>query len=446
MNTFKIFINKIFTYLQNPWAIFLGVAAGIVIGIFFKDTAQIIGPWGTLYIDFLSMCIIPIIVTAIISSIGTLLKKKEAGFLLKKYILIVLVGYLIATSLGVAFSYIGQPGKNLPLSTRVELGKLITGFKSKNTNELTPEKIIYVHKQVKEQKMGIYDFMVKMIPQNIFSALSKGENLKILFFALILGVALGLIPDKLNQGLMNDISGFFQAFQKIISVALIVLPLALACIISEQIAHFGGSILIVLIKYLIMFFTLFLIFFAINVILMKIILKSKIFDSLKAFKSGLIIAFGSTNSYLAIPSLLKEFKNTLNLDENITKLFLPISISTFAFGSAMYFVINTLFFAQLYDVPISFTSMIIVIIGSIFASMATIGAPALIKISFFSITFFALNMPIAPAVAIILTISPMIEPFSEVWDLFTNNVVTTYLATRKMKEKEPLKDEKPQIT
>lgn len=416
--------------LRNPWAIAGGVLIGALIGFFFKDVAYFLAPWGELYVRFLEMCIIPIIVTAVVSSIGKLLKSESAGKYTKRIIFFIVGGLFLASCLGSLFAIMGRPGKGLQLNTQVELGKIITKYESKEVFEVVPEKVVTIHKQEMENKEGFFGFITKLVPSNIFSALSEGENVKILFFAIIFGIALGFVPGKMGEELLLNISGLFIALEKIIFFALYLLPFALICLISKQIAETGPTIFNILLKYVILYFSTILIMFFVNLTILWKKLKGSFFYSLKALKESLLIAVGSANIYVAMPSALKGMYEHLKLNKTTVTLILPIGVSIFAFGSTFFYAFNTLFFAQLFNISLSLQGYLIILIGAILASMGSIGAPVLIKITMLSIIFTPLGIPLGPAIAILTAIKPITESFEEAWDLHTNCVLTALIATK----------------
>ena len=66
--------------LKKPWAIILGMGAGILTGLFNKSLSLKVAPLGDAYLSFLSMCVIPIMATAVITSFGRLFRADPDDF------------------------------------------------------------------------------------------------------------------------------------------------------------------------------------------------------------------------------------------------------------------------------------------------------------------------------------------------------------------------------
>jgi len=76
--------GKRFEILLNPWVIILGMVTGGILGVYFKSFVFYIKPIGEIYLSLLQMSVIPIMVSAIVVSIGKLMKLKDANTYLKK--------------------------------------------------------------------------------------------------------------------------------------------------------------------------------------------------------------------------------------------------------------------------------------------------------------------------------------------------------------------------
>lgn len=417
-------------FLRNPWAIALGVLLGVLVGIFFHEFSELIGPWGDLYIRFLEMSILPIVITAVISSIGKLLKAKGASGYLKKLVLMIIVGLFVASTVGIVSASVGQPGEGLSLESQIELGKIITKFEKGENFEVVPEQIVSLKEDGSSKKEGLFSFFAKLVPSNVFQALSDGENIKILFFSIIFGIALGFIPDAYSTPILNIVHGIFIAMEKIIFFALYALPIALISLLAKQVAETGGTILVILVKYVLLYFTVLIALFLINLTILSRRLKTPFFQSLYALKEALLIGLGSANVYVALPSTLKAMHKEMHLDRHAVNLILPIGISIFPFGSTCFYAFNTLFFAQLFDVPVGLEGYVIVLFGAILASASSVGAPVLIKLSMLAIIFTPLGLPLAPAIAILMAVKPITESFEEVLDLHCNCVLTALIANK----------------
>jgi len=422
-------LKKKLAFLKSPYAIFGGILIGAIIGVISKPLANTLAPWGEIYIRFLEMLIIPIIITAIISSIGKLLKSEARGRYLNKLVFTIIFSLLFASILGIFLSTATGPGRNLSLESRIGLGKIITKYQ-KGIIEIVPEDTITVMKKPDEKKESVFGFLTKLVPSNIFNALSQGENVKILFFAIIFGVALGMVASEYSNMLVGITASIFEALEEIISVVLYLLPFALICLIAKQSADTGTTVLGILIKYVISYFGILFALFFIFMVLMWRMVKIRFIDTFLAFREAILVAFGSANVYVALPSALSVLKTKMKLDKNTVNLVLPIGISIFPFASACFFAFNTVFLAQIFDVSLGLQGYAILWIGSLLAGIGSVGAPVLIKLAMFSIILVPLKIPLGPGIIVLTAIKPITESFEEVLDLCSSLILTTFIAKK----------------
>ncbi|OGN57510.1 MAG: hypothetical protein A3D18_04355 [Chlamydiae bacterium RIFCSPHIGHO2_02_FULL_49_29] len=374
------------------------------------------------------MLVIPLVVSALISSIGNLLNSKmEAGFI-KKIISIIFIGFFIASICGILLALIGKPGKGLNIESKINLGKIINKYESGSNFFLQPEAFTSV-KQENAKIESFVSIISSFIPNNIFFALKNGDNIKIIFFSIIFGISMGIMRNKNNIQLIKLSTGVYKSISKIIHFALNLIPFALLCLISNQVALMGVTVLYILLKYLVVFFVFIILLFSLGILIISIINKIKFFQIIDSLKEPLLIAFGSQNSYIALPSTLNALHKNQHLDFDKVNLVLPLGISMYSFGSALILSFNVIFFLQIFDIAISYNILLITVFGSIVITASSIGIPFFSKLPLFSIFFSLLGIPIAPAVAIILTLKPFTRPFIEVLSLL-NNCILTSLASK----------------
>ena len=65
--------------LTNPYVIVAGVVAGFLCGLFAKDVARAVEPIARVYLALLSMCMLPILVSALVWGIGQMRRHPETG-------------------------------------------------------------------------------------------------------------------------------------------------------------------------------------------------------------------------------------------------------------------------------------------------------------------------------------------------------------------------------
>lgn len=165
--------------LLEPKVIIAGVVAGLLTGYFFRSFGAAVAPYGIIYISLMSMCILPMMTTAIISGLGNLLRSPETRGSFRKMILIYGLGFLVPSLAGILAAVIGRPGVGLGNQDLSLLGEMVL---TANQASATPP-----------ASMSLLSFIGRIVPENIFAAFSEGRIISIVFVSILIGLAMGLV-------------------------------------------------------------------------------------------------------------------------------------------------------------------------------------------------------------------------------------------------------------
>ena len=186
-----LFKRKISLPMQVIIALVLGVVVGLL--LFGQDNvANYIKPFGDVFLNLIKMIIIPIVFCALALSISNLGDSKKIGSYGWKAILYFEIITTIAIGLGLIIGNLFKPGAGL------DPDKLPKGDISKyQSSASAAEQSTYGNHFI--------DTIVNIVPTNIFEALTKGELLPIIFFAVFFGLGLAAIGEKADpvKGFLN---------------------------------------------------------------------------------------------------------------------------------------------------------------------------------------------------------------------------------------------------
>jgi hypothetical protein len=88
----------------------------------------------------------------------------------------------------------------------------------------------------------------------------------------------------------------------------------------------------------------------------------------------------------------------------------PLGVTICRYGSVIYFSLATMFVAQLYDTPLDAQAYAIILIGSIFAGMATSGASGVLTLAMMLLVLEPLGLPFEAVLVLFIAIDPIIDP------------------------------------
>ncbi len=423
-----------FQWLTSPWAILAGISAGVAVGVFHKDFANFLAPVGKLYLSLLQMSVLPIMICAVVSSLANLLRSKTASRYLVRIIAVFLCGLVFSATVGICVGVWGGFGKTLDQQSRDALGKMLTenelGSNLKNTPGAVPESFISIFDPLKKARQfhPFQDFLSGIVPSNIFSALSQGENLKILFFSIVLGVALATVGMRQTDQIIQAVYVLFKAFENVIGWMMYFLPFGLFCLLAGQVAQVGISIIMALLQYVVMIYVAAIVIVLINGLVIGFMSKTSFLSTFLALRKPLIISFGTRSSFVAMPSAIHSMSEDLRFEKETTNLVVPLGITLCRFGTVMAFGLSTIFFAQLYNLPLSPGSYGVILFGTVLAALASAGAPGAATIGMLSLVFNPLGLPVDAAIALMLAVDPLIDPIITLVNVHTNCTCTALIA------------------
>ncbi|MDP2816025.1 MAG: cation:dicarboxylase symporter family transporter, partial [Rectinemataceae bacterium] len=226
----------------------MSIALGGLTGYLFPEIGKNIGFLGTLYVDLLKMIILPFMLSAVIFSLRSIFVKSEnMGELLQKILKWYVISLVVVAAIGVASALLAKPGSGLDEATLNAFGNLIQSDK----NTTTDMEITLSGQTVEAHHESTMEKVVKqMIPSNIFAALSYGDTVKVLVFALLFGLAIGHSPAKLSDALTYSLETVYTACQRLTQWFNLLLPVASFSMAAEQLATTGLEPMRVMLKFL----------------------------------------------------------------------------------------------------------------------------------------------------------------------------------------------------
>lgn len=363
--------------------IFIGMLTGIVLGWLVRqlnlpaDQVQLIVSWvepiGKLFMNLVFMMVIPLILSALIlgvAEIGDLRRLGRMGGSLLKYTLIV---SFVAVMIGVLMVNIFNPGKKISPDTRHYL-----------IEEYSTEAHRAQQFSEENKKKTIGDVLVNLVPKNpiyemshAFDTNNKGGGLvSVMIFALIFGIAMTAVGPEKTAPMRQFLESLYEIVLKIISYAMAFAPYGVASLLFVMVLNVGADFLVSLIWY----FVIVLVGLAIHQfvtysIILKFFAGRKPMQFMKDMSEVSLTAFSTSSSNATLPTAIRVSIEKLKIPKPITHFVLTVGSTANQNGTALFEGITVLFLAQCFDVDLSFTSQIMVVMLCVLAGVGTAGVP-----------------------------------------------------------------------
>lgn len=409
-------------WLRSPWSIAMSVGLSIYVGTSHPVMAQALAPIGTIYLGLLKMCVLPILMSAITASIARLMSSPDAKQYIHRILIFFPLSLLLTSGLAVVIASLFGPGRNLSEETLSTLGVLV------NTSGIDVEVSLTGPLPELETSMGLGSFLLNMVPENIFNALSEGQTLKVLCFAIILGISIGLLNDKLSESLYPLMDATFKSFNQLIQWLTLALPLGLFSLLAYQLSQQGLEVVASMLTFILVVIATSVLSYLLGTLVIWQQARLSLFQTLVATRETTILALATSSSLACLPSAIATLSESCRFNRQTINLVTPLAITLCRFGSVSYFALGAMFVAQLYAKPLGPLGYLVIIFGSILAGMATSGVSGILTLAMLGIVLEPLKLPLEAVLVLFIAIDPILDPFRTLGIVHTGMAATAVIA------------------
>jgi Na+/H+-dicarboxylate symporter len=405
-------LKKISLTSQILLALILGILFGIIANAFLPGNFNnevskwILVPLGKMFINAIKMLVVPLVLCSLITGAASIGDIRKLGRVGGKIFAFYLMTTALAVTLALFVANLADPGIGASLAA---VGK---EFKA-------------------VQAPFIMDMFVNMIPTNPIESLVKGEMLQIIFFAIIFGVSMTMLGD-VTKPLFNVINQINEVLLKIIGLVMFTAPIGVFALISNVIMFQGIAVLLPLMKYALTIVAgLIIQVVVVYGLSLKILGKVNPLQFFKKFWPVMTVAFSTSSSNATIPVNLEVCEEKLGVPKSIASFTIPFGATVNMDGTAIMQGVATIFLAQLYNVPLTLQSMVMVIITATLASIGTAGVPGAGMVML-SMVLLQVGIPVE-GIPIILSIDRILDMMRTVVNV-TGDAVGTVIVANSEKE------------
>ena len=363
--------------MQLHTKIIIGLILGLLVGIasvFFGISNTItnwVMPFGTIFVKMLKLVAVPLILVSLISGISNLRDTAKLSRIGGKTFSIYILTTVLAIIIALFLANIVQPGKAFPEEKTIEL-------REKYASEATMK----INNAEKVENSGPLQMMVDVVPDNFFFAASNNKNmLQIIFFAILFGVALIMIPENKGDPVKKIFDGINEIIIKIVEIIMEYAPIGVFALLAGLIVDLAGddpNNIIITLKPLIIYAITVLVGLATMVFIfypsiLYFITKIGYKNFFKAIFPAQMLAFSTSSSAATLPLTMKRVKKNLNVSEEVTSFVCPLGATINMDGTSIHQAISAVFIAQAFGQDLTIADQLVIIVT---ATLSSIGAAA----------------------------------------------------------------------
>ena len=400
--------------------ILLGLIAGISVGALLplldselaSRSSDAIEPLGAVWLSALRLTVLPLVFALLVTGVGTVNRNASGGRIAARsmglFVSLLCFSALVAATLTPALlaAFPVDPGAAAALREGAGQG--------------APRG---------SQVPRLHDWLLGLMPSNIFEAAAKGDVLQVVIFALLFGFAVARVAPAMRDTLLGFFQAVVEAMLIIVRWVLLVAPIgvfALAFAVGRRggfaaagaLGHYLATVCI-----------------AATVVTLAMYPLVRWRGGMpmgrfaRAVLPAQVLAFSTQSSLACLSAMIDVARSGLRIAPAVSAVTLPMAVSLFRFTSPVVNLSVVLFVAHVSGVHIGIAQLIAGVTVAVVTNFAIVGLPS-------QITFFTTTVPISFAMGVPTGILPLLLAIEVIPDLFrtvgnvTADLAVTVVAAR----------------
>ena len=332
--------------------ILIGFVLGILLGIVAPEVGKKLQFLGTILTNLLNMVVVPLVMSLLITAAADVGNMKKLGKRAGRTFVIFMVTTAIAIVIGLVLANLFAVGKGVTID--------LAGLEANSADS-----------------MNVLDTIIGIIPTNIFSAMSSANLLQCIFFALLFGFALTLLPDgKEKDAVQHFFKGASEVMKGITNIVLWFSPIGVFGLMAWVVGTYGLAILGPYAKAIAAVYVGCILHVLITQagIMIGGICRHNPIRFVKEYMQTILFAVATCSSVATIPLNLKTAKR-LGAADDVADFVIPFGAVINMDGTAIYEAVAAIFAAQVFGIELTFMQQVMIMISAVLASIGTAGVP-----------------------------------------------------------------------
>jgi Na+/H+-dicarboxylate symporter len=403
-------------YLQLHTQVGLALVLGLVVGIVARLLAPMgfptvafgegIGVVGDIFLRLLKMIIIPLIFTSLVCGVASLGDARSVGRVGLRTVLYYTLSTTLAISVGLTLVNVFQPGKYLDIGSSASL----------------PEGI-------SSSSQSLSQFLLHMVPDNVLSAMARGDVLPVIFFAILFGLFLIRLNGPNVDAVHQLMEGTLEVIQALTLAIVKLAPLGIFALLAREVVRSGPELIVRLLPYFATVGGALLIhaFVTLPTVLVLLARRNPL-EYFRAVLPAVATAFSTASSSATLPLSMECAEKEADIPRGISSFVLPLGATVNMDGTALYEAVAALTIAQMYGVPLDLSQQALVLLTALLASVGAAGIP-MAGLVMMVVVLEAVGLPIEGIATIIAVdrVLDMMRTSTNVWSDLVGTAVITRL-------------------
>ncbi len=379
-----------------------------------EQLIAVVRPIGQLFMRLIKMVVVPLVFASLLVGVASLGDIRKLGRLGSRTLGLYLGTTAVAVSIGLVCAYVVQPGQFIDPADRTVL---LAQFGAAAGDRMSAAAV----------SPSIVDTLLDVIPTNPIDSLTSGNMLQIIFFAIVLGVALTALGPEESASMVTLFEKLQNAMIVIIGWVMALAPYGVAALIAEVIGTSGISVLTALLVY----GGTVVLGLAIHggIVyggLVRLIGRLSWTSFMRAVRPAQLIAFSTSSSSATLPVSIECAEKNIGVSNPVASFVLPLGSTVNMDGTALYQGVAAIFIAQVFQTDLSFGSQLGIVLAATMASIGAAGVPGAGIITL-ALVLTSTGIPTV-GLALILGVDRILDMFRTAVNVTGDLAITTLMA------------------
>jgi aerobic C4-dicarboxylate transport protein len=394
-------------YRTLYFQVLVGIALGVLLGIFYPHAAQLMKPLADGFIKLIKMLIAPIIFCTVVTGIAGMEKLRGVGKTGGLALLYFEVLTTLALIVGLIIVNIAKPGVGL----NIDAAALDT---SEVAQYSRPGEL-----------PGVVDFLLNIIPTTFLDAFAKGDVLQVLLLSVLFGFALHAVGGR-SSIVFDFIDKTSEVLFAIVGMVIRLAPIGAFGAMAFAVGKFGTHALVSLGKLMACFYLTCLVFILGVLGGIARFHGFSIIRFVRYIGDELFIVLGTSSSESVLPRMIAKME-ALGVQKSAVGLIIPAGYSFNLDGTCIYLTLAAVFIAQATNTPLDLEHQVALLAVLLLASK---GAAAVTGSGFIVLAASLSSVGHVPVagLALIFAIDRFMSEARALTNLIGNGVATIVVA------------------
>jgi proton glutamate symport protein len=374
---------------------------------------------GRLFLAMIKMVVVPLVFCSLVVGVASIGDFRKLGRLGARTLLFFTGTTVAALIIGVGLANLIRPGRVMAEADRAALLASYEGGVSDTVARAAGAP-------------SLVDQLVGIVPVNPFASIAAEEPaevmLQIIFFGVMLGIALTLLPAGRGRPVVSFLDGMNEAMVMLVHIAMLLAPFGVAALLFKVVGTTGLSVLLALGLYAgVVLLGLFLHLLLTYGAAVTFGARLGFGSFLMALRPALLLAFSTSSSSATLPVTKECVEDNLGVKPEISSFVLPLGATVNMDGTALYQGVAAVFIAQIYGMGLSIGDQLTIVVSATLASIGAAGVPGAGMVTL-AMVLTAVGVP-TEGLALVLGVDRLLDMFRTAVNV-TGDATATVLMAR----------------